>query len=127
MAIVVNIDSITAADAVAGTAPHKISNKATKNSLTVKFTPTAVGTIRAWRIRLTPTNRNTGRLLGKLGMVCGSGDRCGENSARSLSMASGTQVTENVTYAEVTTGGAKADGGYEVKVYAISLADGWST
>jgi hypothetical protein len=127
VAISVNIDSVTAPDAVAGTAPHKMSAKATKNSVTFKFTPTATGPIRAWRARLAPTNRNTGVLLGKRGMVCGSGDRCGESTALSLVMASGTQVTEDATYPEATKSGAKADGAYQVKVYAVSAEDGWST
>lgn len=126
MAISVNIDSVTTADAATTTAPHKISNKASKNSLTFKFTANAAGPIRAWRARLAPTNRNTGVLLGKRGMVCGSGDRCGEPTAQSLVMASGTQVSEVATYAEATASGAKADGSYEVKVYAISAEDGWS-
>jgi hypothetical protein len=127
VAIAVNIDSVTTADAATTTAPHKISDKAGKNSASVKFTVTAAGPIRAWRMRLAPTNRNTGVLLGKRGMVCGSGDRCGEATARSLVMESGTQVTEDVTYPEAVAKGAKADGAYEVKAYAVSAEDGWST
>jgi hypothetical protein len=126
MSISVNIDSVTAADAAPTVAPHKISAKATKNSLTFKFTVTSSATIGAWRARLAPTNRNTGPLLGKRGMVCGAGDRCGEPTAMSLSMASGTQVTEDATYPEATASGAKADGGYEVKVFACNGLE-WST
>ena len=118
------IDKVIAPDAAAESAPNKISKKATKNSLTFKFTATAAGPIVAWRARLAPTNRNTGTLLGKRGMVCGSGDRCGEATAFSVSIPSGTQVTEDATSTEV---GAISDGEYEVKVYAISQADGWSS
>lgn len=124
MAISVNIDKVIAPDAVAETAPNKISKKATKNSLTFKFTPTAGGAILAWRARLAPTNRNTGTLLGKRGMVCGSGDRCGEATAFSVSIPSGTQITEDATTTEI---GEKADGEYEVKVFAMSEPDGWSS
>lgn len=124
MAISVNIDNVIAPDAQAEVAPNKISKQATKDSLTFKFTPTASGPILAWRARLAPTNRNTGTLLGKRGMVCGSGDRCGEATAFSVSIPSGTQITEDATSTEV---GAIADGEYEVKVYALSAADGWSS
>jgi hypothetical protein len=124
MAISVNIDSVKSADAAPEAAPHKISKKATKNSITFKFTPTATGAIRAWRARLAPTNRNTGTLLGKRGMVCGSGDRCGEATAFSVSIPSGTQITEDATYTEAEP---RADGLYEVKVWAVSEPDGWSS
>jgi hypothetical protein len=124
MAISVNIDLVKSADAEPEAAPHKISKQATKNSITFKFTPTATGSIRAWRARLAPTNRNTGTLLGKRGMVCGSGDRCGEATAFSVSIPSGTQITEDATYAESEP---KADGAYEVKVWAVSEPDGWSS
>jgi hypothetical protein len=124
VAIAVNIDSVTTADAAATTAPHKISKKATKETATFKFTITAASTIRAWRARRSPTNRNTGTLLGRRGMVCGSGDRCGTPEAFTLSMASSTQSTETTNPTEL---GNPADGAYEVKVFAMSEADGWST
>lgn len=123
MAISVDIDSVTAPDAVAGTSPHKISDKTTKDSLTFKFTPTATGPIRAWRARLDPTNRNTGTLLGSHGMVCGTGDLCGDPSSMPLALASRTQVTEDVTFDEAS----EPDGDYPVQVFAISTEDGWST
>lgn len=124
MAIVVTIDSVKTGDAVPESTPNKISKIATKNSLTFKFTTTATSVIRAWRARIAPTNRNTGTLVGRRGMVCGSGDRCGTAVSFALSMPSGTQVTEDATYTESEP---RADGGYEVKVFAVSEADGWST
>lgn len=124
MAISLTIDSVSTADAVPTTTPFKISKKATKNILTFKFTPTATGPIRAWRARIKPTNRNTGGLVGRRGMYCGGGNRCGEASSRAVSIPSGTQITEDVTFAE---GEPNADGGYEVKVWAASNEDGWSS
>lgn len=124
MAIAVNIDSVKTADAAPEVAPHKISKVATKDSATFKFTITCVGSVRAWRARRSPTNRNTGTLLGKRGMVCGSGDRCGHPLSMSLVAASGTQFTETTDPVEL---GNPADGAYEVKVFAVSEADGWSS
>ena len=89
----------------------------------MKFTVTATGVIRAWRARLKPTNRNTGKLLGSRGMVCGTGDRCGSATAMSVSLASGKQQTLEDLYSQI----AEPDGEYEVKVFAMSEADGWSS
>lgn len=124
MAISVTIDSVTTADAVPTSTPNKISNKATKTTATFKFTPTATSPILAWRARIKPTNRNTGALAGRRGMVCGTGDRCGTPEAMSLSSASAKQITETATYTEA---GGLGDGEYEVKVWALSEADGWSS
>lgn len=122
MATTVSIDEVTAPDASEHAAPHKISHKPTKNELTVKWTPTSSGPIGAYRVRLDPINRNTGTVLARAGMVCGTGDRCG--TCRSLKLPSGTQVTEVITDTEV---GAVADGGHEVKVFACAESDGWSS
>lgn len=122
MATVVTIDQITAPDAVAGTAPHKISNKATKDSLSLKFTPTSSGTIRKWVVREAPSNHNTGTVLGKRGMVCGTGDTCGNAGSVALAHPSGTQVTEGITYSEANN----VDGDYTVQAYAMSTEEGWS-
>jgi hypothetical protein len=125
MSVSVNIDSISAPDAVPGTAPNKVSNKAGKTTLQFKFTPKSTGLsrIRAWRVRIDPTNHNTGQLAGRLGMVCGSGDRCGMDRSRALDMASGTQVSEDVTVAERT---GDIEGDHNVVVYAVTQEDGWS-
>lgn len=115
MATAVTIDEITAPDASSHAAPHKISDKSSKNSLTVKFTPTSAAAIRKWIMRYEATNRNTGRVLGRLGAVCGSGDRCGVATTMPLALPSGTQVTETITYTETGPG---SDGDHVVTVYA---------
>lgn len=124
MAISVSVEEVVTEDAVPKAAPNKISAKATKTLLTYVFKPTATSVIRAIRSRFKPTNRNTGKLLFSRGMVCGTGDRCGSSTARSLSMPSGTAVTATIEESAIS---AEADGEYEVKVFAVSEADGWST
>lgn len=124
MTITTSVEEITTADAVPHVAPNKVSAKATKSTLTYKFKVTAASKILAWRTRFKPTNRNTGKLLGSRGMVCGSGDRCGSKWAYTLSMTSGTEVTGEIKETEVA---AEADGEYEVKVFAMGEADGWSS
>lgn len=114
----VSLDEVTTGDAVPGAAPHRISDKATKNVATVKFTPTG-GTIRAWRITV-GGNRKTGRLAGKRGLVTGL-DVCGPQSF-SLALPSGTQITEDVTFTEANDGGA--DGARSVAVNAMDDG-GW--
>jgi hypothetical protein len=118
------LDEVTTGDGVPTAAPFKISEQATKNSVTFKWTPTSSDSIRAWRVRFAPLNRNSGTLIAKRGMVCGSGDRCGEATARCLLMTSGTQVTTTVADAALPP---EADGEYTVKIYAMSVAQGWSS
>ena len=115
----VNIDSVKTEDAEPETEPFKVSLQEGKKELTVKFTPTCTaGSIRAWRLR-SGSERNSGVVLGRLGMVCGSGDRCGPNT-RSLAMSSGTQVEVdwvNVYNLNTTV---------TITAFAMSEEDGWS-
>lgn len=123
MAMAVSIDSVTTADAAPTVAPHKISNKTGKNSVTLKFTPTTSdgSIIRAWSVRFGGTNRKNGTRLAGLGAVCGI-DVCGPNT-RALNMPSGTQVTVDELYGALPS---SADGGYTINVYAMNGVIGWN-
>lgn len=124
MSIATSIEEVTTADATPTTAPFKVSAQTSKNSLSFKWKTTAAGVIRAWRIRLSPLNRNSGKLIDKRGMVCGSGDRCGEPKARSLAKASPLELTTTVAESLVAS---EADGEYAIQVWAMSVEDGWSS
>lgn len=123
MTIVADIEEVTTEDADPHSAPFKISAKPTKNVATFVWKVTAGSVIRAWRVRLNPLNRNTGQLVKKQGMVCGSGDRCGPNT-RSLAVASPLEVTTSIQESEVAS---EPDGEIEVAVFARSESDGWSS
>lgn len=122
MTVEVSIDSVETEDAVPASPPNRISKKPTKELLTFEFSITSDGPIRAWRARLEPLNRNIGTLLGRRGIVCGSGDRCGTPDARSLDAASGASFTETTEPVEL---GEIPDGEYEVDVFAMSPGE-WS-
>lgn len=113
MATTVTLDSVTTADAAPTAAPHRISNKASKNRVTVAFTVAGTGFIRAWLVRFGPTHLK----VGGQGMVCGVA-RCG--AARSLARSLGA-VSDDVDYPELPS---SADGSYAVDVRAAT-DDGW--
>lgn len=117
----VTIDSVTTGDAAATTAPHKISNKTGKSTATVRFTPSG-GAINAYMVRLGHITPYTGTLLGRQGLVCDEREPCSASLACSdYSSPSGTQIAEDITYAET---GGPADGDLLVNVY-VSQAGGW--
>lgn len=113
MATVVTLTSVTTGDDAPTTAPHRVSNKATKNRATITFSVAGTGSTRAWSIRFGATNKK----VGGQGMVCGE-DRCG--IARTLARALGA-ITDDVDYSELPS---SADGGYTVKARAYT-DDGW--
>lgn len=119
-----NVTEIETEDAVPLAAPYKISAKPSKSTLIFHWVTTASHTIRAWRVRLAPMNRNSGQLIDKRGMVCGSGDRCGEPKARSLAVASPLKHATTVVESEIAS---QPDGEIEVEVWAMSAEDGWSS
>lgn len=124
MTVTAEIEEVTTEDAAPTTAPYKISAKTGKNSLTFKIKVTAPATIRAIRSRFKPLNRNSGQLVYRRGMVCGSGDRCGTPEARSLSVSSPfTTGTIEVKEAAVAS---EADGEYEIKAWAAANEE-WSS
>jgi hypothetical protein len=124
MAISTDIEEIATEDAAPSAAPFKISAKVGKRTLTFKVKATASGVVRAVRVRLKPFNRNSGNLLYSRGMVCGSGDRCGSSSARSLVHSSPfTSPTLSVDEAVVAS---EVDGEYEVKAWSMETG-AWSS
>lgn len=124
MTITADIEEVTTEDAAPTTAPYKISAKAGKNSLTFKIKVTAPGVIKAIRSRFKPLNRNSGQLVYRRGMVCGSGDRCGTPDARSLSVAS-PHTTGTIEIDESAIA-SEADGEYEVEAWALEPG-AWSS
>jgi hypothetical protein len=115
MATVVTLGAITTADAAPTTAPHKISNKATKDAVSIPFTVAGSGAVRAWSVRFGATSI---KLAGQ-GMVCGEA-RCG--IAQALARALGATITATDTYGQLPS---SADGSYTVNVRAYS-DDGWA-
>jgi hypothetical protein len=113
VATVVTLGAITTADAAPTTAPHKISNQATKNTVTIPFTVAGSGFIRAWSIRFGASRK---KLVGQ-GVVCGT-SRCG--LVRPLARALGS-ISKAETYSQLPS---SADGGYTVYVAAYTDA-GW--
>lgn len=117
MTITADIEEIATEDAAPISAPYKISAKAGKDSLTFRIKVTSTGAIRAIRSRFKPLNRNSGQLIYRRGMVCGSGDRCGTPEARALAVASPfTTPTIEILESEIA---AEADGEYEVEAWAM--------
>jgi hypothetical protein len=103
-------------------APHRISNKATKDTATVKFTPThdgayypknelippwtpgVAGVMLAYVVRDGGNSPYTGTVVGRRGLVCDELEPCSEALPCSdWESPSGTQLVEDVTYTE--TGG----------------------
>ena len=127
MTTAVEITEITAPDAVASAAPHKISDKATKDSLTVGFIPTTGNDepIRKWTMRLGAINPVSGGLvIDELGVIAGDGSRCGDAHAVPLAHPSGDPVTEDVTYTET---GPASDGDHTLNVWARGDTEGWNS
>lgn len=123
MATSASIEEVTTEDAAPTSGPFKISAKPSKDVLTFKVKATASAVIHAVRVRFKPFNRNSGRLLFSRGMICGSGDRCGSPTARSLAVASPfTTGTITINEADV---GSEPDGEYDVRAWAES-EEGWS-
>jgi hypothetical protein len=124
----VTIDSVTTGDAAPTTAPHRISNKATKDTATLKFTPTQSGggAVKAYMVREGGATPYTGTLLGRRGLVCSDSETCSDTDPNKrcteATTASGAQITETITYAET---GGPADGAQTVNVYASAGTDGW--
>lgn len=122
MATVVTIDSVTTDDAAPTAAPHRISNKSGRNTVTVKFSPVpASGQVRYWSVRLGGISRKTGTLLRSLGGVCGI-SVCGPDT-RALLLPFGAQVTVAEAYAQLPS---SADGDYAVNIYAMNATSGWN-
>jgi hypothetical protein len=128
VATTVTIDSVTTADAAPTTAPHKISNKATKDTATLKFTPTQSGggAVKAYMVREGGATPYTGTLLGRKGLVCSDSETCSDTDPNKrcteATTASGAQITEPITYSET---GGPADGPQTVNVYVSAGTDGW--
>lgn len=141
MAASVALDSVTTTDAAPTTAPHRISAISGEDSASVKFTPSHNGTLypgpyllpdplllpggaqrfRAWRLRMGGIDRNTGLLLDKAGRICG--EPCGADPCSDYSVASATQITDAIDYAET---GAPGDGDYTVNIYAKPVGEDWA-
>lgn len=135
--------AVTTGDAVPTTAPHRISNKASKDTATFVFTPTHDGAyypqaelIPPWTpgvaaaiiaiiIRDGGTTPYTGTLVGRKGLVCNELEPCSDASLPCSDMASpsGTQLSEDVTYAET---GGPADGNQTVNIWVCTDRQGWS-
>lgn len=116
------LNSVTTADAVPGTAPHRVSAQTGKDKATVKFTPTAA--IRGYTIRLGGTSYNTGTEIRKVGRIQpGSGLRPGAGVRPSAySSPGGTQLTEVIDDSELGAG----DGAKSLNLYGYD-ATGWNT
>jgi hypothetical protein len=138
----VAIDSVITADAAPAVAPHRISNKATKDTATVKFTPThdgayypknelippwtpgVAGVMLAYVVRDGGNSPYTGTVVGRRGLVCDELEPCSEALPCSdWESPSGTQLVEDVTYTET---GGPADGPQTVNVYVCTDRQGWS-
>jgi hypothetical protein len=113
----VSIDSVTTEDAAPTAAPHRISNRPSRDTAAVRFTVGGSGSVRAWLARIGGVGLTTGKRVGGQGVICGV-TRCGE--AAPLARPLG-QIAEDVTYAEA----ADVDGAYTVNVYAAT-GDGWA-
>lgn len=142
MATVVTIDSVTTADAVPATAPHRISNKAGKDTATLAVTPTHDGVhypgptlippytpgahepIIAVRICDGGTDPYSGKLVGRKGLVCSESEPCSEALAcTDWESASGAAIAEDVTYAEEAP---QSDGTRTINVWVCTDRQGWS-
>lgn len=123
MSIEASLEEVTTGDSTPHAPPYRVSAKATKNSLSFVWKIVAGSTIRAWRVRINPLNRNSGKLHSKQGLVCGSGDRCGPDS-RSLSHTSPLELTTVVAESEVAL---EADGEIPIGFWALAESDGWSS
>lgn len=134
--------AVTTADAAPAAAPHRISNKAGKDSAALSITPTHDGVympgdtlippftpgsaapIIALRIMEGGTTPYTGTLVGRKGLVCDELEPCSESLACSdFSSASGAAITEDVTYAET---GAPADSTQTINAWLCTDKQGWS-
>lgn len=120
----VRVDSVTTADAVPTSAPHKISSKAGKSSATVAFT--VINTrISAYMIRMGGSTAYTGTLLVRKGFVCSDGDPCSDTDpdkvCTDIDFPKDSQVTETITYAET---GGPADGDQTINVWGTGPATG---
>ena len=138
MTVVIN--SVTTADAVPTSTPHKISNQTGKQTATVRFTPNYSGTlypqdelfpdanllpgepnIRAYRFRDGGSDHTTGTLVSEKGKICGTDVLCGTGQlVDTYTAPDDVQILEDITYAE--TGGG-ADGARTINVYVL-YADG---
>lgn len=137
------IDSVTTADAAPVAAPHRISNKPTKSTATVAFTPIDEGLlptadtgtdadllpddvdllpdaeadqpILAYRFTTNSVGPYLGTEVSHRGRVATDQMACSESLVcEDFESASGTQLTEQVTYAET---GGPADGPLPVNVW----------
>lgn len=124
MTISADMEEVLTEDADPANPPYRISAKPSKDLLSYKVKVAATGTIRAIRSRFEALNRNSGQLLFRRGMVCGSGDRCGTPDARSLLVAS-PFTTPTITIAEADIA-FEPDGEYEVEAWAMEPG-AWSS
>ncbi len=124
MSIATEITEVETEDSAPLAPPYRISAKPSKSTLIFHWATTARHTIRAWRVRVKPLNRNSGKLIDKRGIVCGSGDHCGEPKARSLATTSPLERATTVLESDVAS---EPDGEIEVAVWAMSAEDGWSS
>lgn len=117
MTTVVTLGSLSTGDAAPTSSPYKISNKATKDTVTIPLTVTGSGKLRAWSIRFGATRK---KLDGR-GPVCGNA-RCG-NTVRSRLLGQNLPATlsKSDTYSQLPS---SADGAYTVYVAAYT-DDGW--
>jgi hypothetical protein len=143
MPTVVTINSVTTGDAAPSTAPHRISAKPSKDTATFTFTPVHDGqaipseslippftpgqprpTI-AVMIRDGGATPYSGTLVGRKGLVCSESEPCSESLACSdWESPSGTQLSEDVTYAE--EGATPAEGAHTVNVWTNTYGEGWA-
>jgi hypothetical protein len=143
VATTITIDSVTTTDAAPTTAPHKISNKATKDTATLRFTPTHDGVylakpelvppwtpgvaavMLAYMVREGGSTPYTGTVVGRKGLVCSESEPCSDSTlaCTDWTSPSGTQLTEGITYGET---GGPADGAQTINVYVCTDRQGWA-
>jgi hypothetical protein len=110
-----NIVSVTTTDAAPTTAPHKISQKATKNRATVVFTPHASLTVYSYVICVGGSDAGTGEMVGRKGAIPAATLKpSADVIPSSWSQAATTQISEYVDYAELSD----ADGTYQTNIYS---------
>lgn len=142
MATTTTIDSVTTGDAAPSVAPHRISNKATKDTALIAFTPThdgqyvpcdqlippwtpgVPGAIIAVKVMEGGADPYTGTEVGRLGLVASDSEPCSDSLPCSdWESPSGTQLAEDVTYPET---GSPADGSQTINVWVCTDRQGWS-
>lgn len=117
------IFSATTGDAAPLEAPHRISDKPTKNlaNLLLRFAngDGSVPVVRAWRVTV-GGDRKSGKVLAREGLVCGL-DRCGTGPA--LSVPGNFSRPADLSFENVYDGGA--DGDRDIEINGMTDGGAW--